>query len=59
VPEGIELGERISPTLLAICPHVADCGSQSNPPNELGELFLAADVVENGKPLRHPSPHLW
>jgi hypothetical protein len=40
VPEGIELGERIGPTLLAICPHLADCGSQSSPPNKLGELFL-------------------
>jgi hypothetical protein len=44
----------LSATLLAICPHLADCGYQSNPPNELGELFLTADVVENGKPLQHP-----
>ena len=29
-------------------------GSQSSPPYELGEPFLAADVVENGKPLERP-----
>jgi len=40
------------PDLAAIYPHLADCGSQSSPPNELGEPFLAADDVENGKPLQ-------
>jgi hypothetical protein len=58
VPEGIELGERHKPDLAAIYPHLADRGSQSSPPNELGEPFLAADDVENGKPLQHPSLHL-
>jgi hypothetical protein len=58
VPEGIELGERHRPDLAAIYPHLADRGSQSSPPYELGEPFLAADVVENGKPLQHPSLHL-
>jgi hypothetical protein len=58
VPEGIELGEQHKPDLAAIYPHLADRGSQSSPPNELGEPFLAADDVENGKPLQHPSLHL-
>jgi hypothetical protein len=58
VPEGIELGERHKPDLAAIYPHLADRGSQSSPPNELGEPFLAADDVENGKPLQHPPLHL-
>jgi hypothetical protein len=58
VPEGIELGERHKPDLAAIYPHLADCGSESSPPYELGEPFLAADDVENGKPLQHPSLHL-
>ena len=54
MPEGIELGERHKPDLAAIYPHLVDRGSQSSPPNGLGEPFLAADVVENGKPLQHP-----
>jgi hypothetical protein len=58
VPEWIELGERHKPDLAAIYPHLVDRGSQSSPPNGLGEPFLAADDVENGKPLQHPSLHL-
>jgi hypothetical protein len=51
--KGSNSASCISPTLPPSI-HTLLIAALTSPPYELGEPFLAADDVENGKPLQHP-----